>query len=132
MLPLVFYPPRFHQSFLYYSSSEINLLYQNVPDYFKLYAITFIAILSLFWFCKNLGYVPLICYYGRYSIVVLGTHQLLITIVWCFLSGVLGIHSALIQYVIVMLMELLVIPIMITYLPRFTAQKAFFKSGWTL
>ena len=117
--------------FLYFFSNDINLLYQVVPDYLSLYSIPFIAILSLFWFSKNLGKVPLVCYYGRYSLIVLGTHQVIISYLGCLFAGI-GLHSDILQYVLVMLAELLVIPLMIKYFPRFTAQKDFFKPGWNL
>ena len=120
---------------IYWYSSDINFLYQFVPNYFNLYAVPFLAILSLFWCCKNLNYVPLICYIGRYSIIVLGTHQVLISYVWCAYTGILGLHgfhSNVTTFITVLVLEILIIPIMVKYFPRFTAQKEFFKANWTL
>jgi fucose 4-O-acetylase-like acetyltransferase len=121
---------------IYNFSADINFLYQNVPNYFKLYAIPFIAILSLFWCSKNLQYVPLICYYGRYSIVVLGTHQVLITYswyaMWSYFSDFGWQNLIILTFVIVMFLELFIIQLMIKYFPRFTAQKEFFMPGWRI
>lgn len=121
--------------FVYYFSADINLLYQGVPNYFMLYLIPFIAILSLFWFCKNLKYVPLICHYGRYSIILLGTHQILIGYIWAFLHGFIDVQSnymVLITIALVLLIELAIIKILVRYFPRFTAQKDFFLPGWKI
>ena len=121
---------------IYRYSSNIDFLYQIVPNFFRLYAIPFVAIISLFWCCKNLRYVPLICYYGRYSIVILGTHQVLITYIWYALYGAktsLSWRGAIILTIVcVMLIELFVIWILTKYFPRFTAQQELFKSGWKM
>lgn len=120
---------------VYLCSSDINFLYQVVPDYFSLYLVPFLAVLSLFWFCKNLGYVPFVSYIGRYSIIVLGTHQILIRYISFAFTGIAGVHGLSLQIatiVTILLLELVVIRFMIKYFPRFTAQKEFFKSGWTL
>lgn len=130
--PIVMIPSIF---FIYYFSKDINFLYRIVPDYLSLYLIPFVAILSLFWCCKNLGYVPVICYYGRYSIVILGTHQILISYIWFALLGIFGIHYltlSITTYVTLMIAELFVIPVMITHFPRFTAQSDFFGTNWKL
>ena len=119
--------------FLYFFSSNISFIYQIVPNYLQLYLVPFIAILSLFWFCKNLRYVPLICYYGRYSVIILGTHQILISYVYFFIKGfhtIEGILFSIIIFSIVILFEYYIIIFMVKYFPRFTAQEEFFKPGW--
>lgn len=119
--------------FVYFFSGKIDLLCQIVPNYFQLYFVPFVAILSLFWICKNLHYVPLICYYGRYSVIILGTHQVLIAYVYFILRGVYPIKGNLLYVVIftiVIFIEYFIIKFMIKYFPRFTAQEEFFKFGW--
>ncbi len=121
--------------FLYHYSSNISFLYQVVPNFFLLYFIPFIAILSLFWLCKNLRYIPLICYFGRYSVIILGTHQLLISYVFFLIRGIyplVGITQSIIIFTIVMFIEFFIIKFMIKYFPRFTAQEEFFKPGWKM
>ena len=63
---------------LYFVSSKINLLIQSEPKFYRLYVVPFVAILGLFWFSKNMPKLPVITFIGRYSIVVLGTHILMI------------------------------------------------------
>ncbi len=117
---------------VYFTSGQIDFLAQDIPDMFRLYVVPFIAILALFWCCKNLGYIPFICYYGRYSIVVLGTHQVIIDYVITALHvmGVYGRSVTVLTLVIVLFLEFFVIKIMIKYFPKLTAQQDFFKPGW--
>ena len=121
---------------VYHYSTDINLLYQIVPHYLDLYFIPFIGILSWFWCCKNLGNVPVIGHCGRYSIIILGTHQIIISYIMFAMLGFLDIHGMPLKitaFILVMLIELVVIiPFMITYFPRLTAQKDFFKVNWRL
>lgn len=120
---------------IYRFSGDIDLLHQVVPNYLQLYLIPFVAILSLFWLCKNLSYVPLVCHYGRYSIILLGTHQMLIAYVWLALIGFSHLQPSVIPIVAIVLvfaLELPVIHLLVKYFPRFTAQQEFFKPGWTI
>ena len=120
---------------IYRFSGDIDLLHQLVPNYLQLYLIPFVAILSLFWLCKNLSYVPLVCHYGRYSIILLGTHQMLIAYVWLALIGFSHLQPSVIPIVTIVLvfvLELPVIHLLVKYFPRFTAQQEFFKPGWTI
>ncbi len=121
---------------VYHYSTNINLLFQVAPHYLDLYVVPFIGILSLFWCCKNLGYVPVINYCGRYSIIILGTHQIIISYITFALLGFLtirGISFNVIVFFLVMLIELvLIIPVMKNFFPRFTAQKDFFLPGWKI
>lgn len=120
---------------IYRFSGDIDLLHQVVPNYLQLYLIPFVAILSLFWLCKNLSYVPLVCHYGRYSIILLGTHQMLIAYVWLALIGFSHLQPSVIPIVTIVLvfaLELPVIHLLVKYFPRFTAQQEFFKPGWTI
>ena len=61
---------------IYLFSDFLNLHYQVLPQYWKLYFFPFLAILALFWACKPIKRVPLMCHYGRYSLIILGTHPL--------------------------------------------------------
>ena len=121
--------------YIYYFSESINFLYQGVPNFFKLYFNSFVAILSLFWVCRNLPYVPLVCYYGRYSLIILGTHQLLALFIYFLIrsfSSIQGNTLYLIIFLAVMVLEIFIIKFMIKYFPKFTAQEDFFKPGWKI
>lgn len=120
----------------YFIAPEINILQQHLPNYFLLYTLPPVAISALLWASKNIKYCPIICYLGRYSLIVLGTHvimiaPILITLqVYIFKSN--DVWISFLAYGILMTLELGVVWIFKRLFPRFTAQKEFFKKGWKL
>lgn len=119
---------------LYAVSPKINLLIQSEPGFIRLYAVPFVAILGLFWFSKNMPKIPVVTYIGRYSIVVLGTHIMMIAFVKHLLEvcGKEACESIVCfnwsVYAIVVVLEMCVIPIMINLVPKFTAQKELIRA----
>ena len=118
---------------LYFVSSKINLLIQSEPKFYRLYVVPFVAILGLFWFSKNMPKLPIITFIGRYSIVVLGTHILMIK----FMARLAELISATafngvavnnwLVYAMVVGGELALIPIMIRVFPKFLDQEELIK-----
>jgi len=120
---------------IYWLSDFMNLHFQVLPSYWKLYVLPFVAIVALFWACKPLPHIPLLCYYGRYSLIILGTHPLILQPVRFLLlrRGMeSGVTLTLIVFVVTMAVELPLIWLLSNWAPRFTAQKPFFKPGWKL
>lgn len=117
--------------FLYFYSRKINLLMQILPNLYRLYLLPFIAIISLFWFSKNMPRIPILTYIGRYSIIVLGTHIIVIKVVKAFLTWSFGAvqisaNSMIFNWIIFAItvaLELLIIPFMVRFAPYVTAQK---------
>lgn len=125
----------YHVRCLFIFSPNVLIFYIKGYLIFKLYLISFVAILSVFWLCKNLPYIPLICYFGRYSIIILGTHQLLVSYTFFAIRSFSSIHGNILYFtifMIVMFLEFFIIKLLIKYFPRFTAQEEFFKSGWKM
>lgn len=107
--------------------AEDNSMRTNRYDSPYLYYITamcgVIGTLSL---CKKIGCVPLLSsLYGRYSLIVLGTHSLLINPIRRFSLMYLD-GSGLFTFTIVALAELAVIPLFVKLFPYFCAQKSIF------
>ena len=74
-------------------------------------------------------------HYGRYSLIILGTHPLILQPIRFLLvrQGMEhGIELTLIVFALTMLLEWPLIWILKTLFPRFTAQEPFFKDGWKL
>lgn len=120
-------------AWLYFCSPKINLLIQSEPPFWRLYLFPFVAVLAFFWFSKNMPRVPIVTYIGRYSIVVLGTHILLIKFARQALQWLLvgqmhfnEVNEWLI-FALVVAAELVVIPIAIRLFPQFLAQKELVK-----
>jgi len=121
---------------IYALSQFVNLHFQVLPAYWKLYLLPFVAIVALFWACKPLPRIPVLCHYGRYSLIILGTHPVIFLPLreFCTLRAGMepGITLTLLVFVVTMLIEWPLIWLLKTYAPRFTAQQPFFKPGWKL
>ena len=121
---------------IYWFSEFTNLHFQVLPAYWKLYLLPFVAILALFWACKSLPRIPVLCTYGRYSLIILGTHPLIFNPIRSFCILRLGMEPSvsltLIIFILTMLLEWPIIWLLKTYAPRFTAQEPFFKPGWRI
>ena len=121
---------------IYVLSEFMNLHFMILPAYWKLYLLPFIAITALFWACKNLPHIPVFCHYGRYSLIILGTHPLFflplrsVFILRCGMES--GPGLTLLVFILTMILEWPTIWILKTYAPRFTAQQPFFKPGWKI
>ena len=118
---------------IYLFSDFLNLHFQILPSYWKLYLLPFLAILTLFWACKPLPRVPLMCHYGQYSLIILGTHPLFflpLRFLFIHYGFEPGVSLTLIVFVLTILLELPTIWFLKTYFPRFVAQQPFFKPGW--
>lgn len=121
---------------LYPFAQQIDFLNLVLPNFFYLYLAPATSILSLLWACKRLPHLPVICYYGRYSLIVLGTHFPLIRFVGHLFYVLNGNqwppHTLHMTCIIVLILELLIIKVFVTLFPRFTAQKDFFEHGWNI
>lgn len=115
---------------LYFIAPSINIHDRELPNYISLYAVPFIAILSLFWFSKNLPKIPIINYIGRYSLIVLGTHSIILGPIRSVVFKAIGESYASYWAVLLVLIlaELVIIPVMIRLFPKFTAQKELFTA----
>ena len=120
---------------IYLFSDFLNLHYQILPDYWKLYFFPFLAIVALFWACKPIKRVPLLCHYGQYSLIILGTHPLFflpLRFLFVHYGFEPGLALTLVVFALTMLLELPMIWLLKTYFPSFVAQKPFFKPAWKL
>ena len=120
---------------IYLLSENIHLLIQALPVYWKLYLLPFVAILALFWACKSLPYIPVFCHYGRYSLIILGTHTMIyepLRFLLVYYGAAPGARLSLLVFCLTMLIEWPVIWMLKTWAPRFTAQEPFFHEGWRL
>lgn len=96
---------------------------------FELYCGGLLGIVFILLLTKKIGYLPVISYLGRYSIMILVTH---LPVVWwlSFLINQMGCYwlmTACISTAIVSLSYLALIPLFKRYLPYVTAQKDVIK-----
>lgn len=90
-----------------------------VGDLLVVYIFSISLVIGLLLLCKHIKWLPIVSYIGRYSIVMLGLHGLVITIMF---SNDIKLEPIMVFCITVTLCWL-AIPFMIRYLPKFTAQK---------
>jgi fucose 4-O-acetylase-like acetyltransferase len=94
-----------------------------------LYSCGLIGTLFVIFLSKILKRLPLVSYWGRYSIIILCTHNLVVQFLAIFLKQLPISKEAMCfsNLIITMLLYLLIIPFCIKYLPYVTAQKDVIK-----
>ena len=98
--------------------------------YLTLYPCGFFGTIGIMYLAKRLNHLPLVSYWGRYSIMILVTHRIVYQVfspLAIHLSGGVNTGTVLVNMVMTMLSYLLLIPIMKKYLPHVTAQKDILK-----
>ena len=115
---------------IYPLAGHIDLLPQHLPSWPQLYLIPMVSILAIMWMSKNIKRkVPVIGTWGQYSLIVLGTHDWLLTPLDLLLADapLSAPVLALVKWGITMAAMLLIIPFMVRFFPLVTAQKPLLK-----
>lgn len=99
-------------------------------SFFSLYTCGLLGALGIIFFSKKIVRLPIISYYGRYSIMILSTHLPMYAILYnianyCKISQSLRLHF--VFFFLIMASYMIVIPLMKKYLPYITAQKDIIK-----
>lgn len=115
----------------FFDEPHFNLGKNETPFNPLLVYINSISIvLGLLLICKHLQWLPIVSYFGRYSIIVLCSHLLIIMMINVIFRPVMQTDMAsfmvLSPFVVIMACWLF-IPLAKTYLPYFTAQKNIFE-----
>ncbi len=108
-----------HRIFIAHNYYEHPLLF---------HAASFGGITFLLTLCRIIGRIPLITsIYGRYSLIVLGTHALLIYPVRRFsITFITGDIGSIVTFIVVAMAEIAVVPLFIRLFPYVCAQKSIF------
>lgn len=89
---------------------------------FSLYSCGILGTMGVLFLAKFFNKLPILSYYGRYSIIILCTHMLLYLVLHR-----LGVHNSWILLSLVLLSFIIVIPFMRRWFPHVTAQKDVIK-----
>lgn len=92
------------------------------------YMISLNLVLGVLLICKAIGWLPIVSYLGRYSLIVLGLHWLVIkaySIAHCILIS--KDFSIPLRFVVCLVCSWIAIPIFKSLFPAFTAQKDLIK-----
>lgn len=116
-----------------FSDGRIKFItnYYSQQSYITLYPLGLIGTIGILYCAKYLTHLPFVSYLGRYSIIVLVTHELIFPRLKPVVSLIVGEKMVEIQFVVTLVLTLgicyLLIPIIKRYLPYVTAQKDVFK-----
>ena len=105
---------------IYYKNEFYN------TSYFSAHICGILGTMMILLLSKRIGKTPVLSYYGKYSIITLCTHYPIYVLLDNTLFAIIYIHGwgkMLISFFLVFLLELILIPISINYLPHVTAQK---------
>jgi fucose 4-O-acetylase-like acetyltransferase len=105
--------------FLLARNAEFN--FNLFANKFTVYPCGIIGGFSVLMISKNIGRIPCVSYWGRYSIIVLVTHYFLINIMDYCLPDCL--NNWFVCFLIIMSLYFVIIPLFLKYLPYVTAQK---------
>lgn len=100
-----------------------NFFYNT--SYFTAHLCGIIGTMMVIMLSKKIGRLPLISYFGRYSIIILCSHVLVLKTLATFLPNN-NPYVAVILFIIIMTSQLAIIPFCRKYLPYVTAQKEIF------
>lgn len=103
----------------YVYTSIYDNVYGSNPLFF--YAGGISGIVCIVILCRAIKRIPLLTYLGRYSIVILGTHFIVLSILSMFIDSNLAV------FIITVLSMFAIIPLFIGFFPQFTAQKDLFS-----
>ena len=111
--------------FVLFFSRDLNFGLNYYSNYCSVYPCGILGTIAVLIISRRIGRLPLVSYIGRYSIIALCTHQVVLRVNGHFLNYVVGdvYTSVWINFFITVLEMLLVIPVFRRYLPYFTAQK---------
>lgn len=94
-----------------------------MPNYFKFWLAQLSGIYVVYFIGYMLKRVPYVSYVGRYSLVVLATHVIVID----FAMNMLHIHNVYAHFAIVLATAPALIWLLTRFMPHFTAQKDIFR-----
>lgn len=107
---------------------HLDIQYNIVP--ILSYLVSPLGVLAVLLLCKQIKRVPLVSYFGRYSIIILVTHNLVYSFVKVGLAKLGLVINGIewVQFFIVILASLVIIPLFIKYIPKLVAQEDLIKA----
>lgn len=111
-----------------------NLFYDNRygTSWIEVYLYGIIGTLAILMIAKSIVRIPFVSYIGRYSIVILGVHQIILEDTYRLFNklGFSNVMCEISVFVVVLALSTLAIPLFIKYVPKFCAQQDLLKINW--
>lgn len=108
--------------FLFRFARNAEFNFNKFANILTVYPCGILGSMAVLTLSKYLGRIPVISYWGRYSLIILVTHYFMLDLLQFWWSGsIFGIWW--LCFAMIMLSYFIVIPLFIKYLPYVTAQK---------
>lgn len=89
----------------------------------EIFLVSVSMVLGLLMICKSIGWLPIVSYLGRYSVIVLGVHWLFMVNISYLIYILTGyLFNGFLRFMTVLLLSWLAIPLFRRYAPALTAQ----------
>lgn len=117
-------------AWVWYDTPVINMIQRRFPDMLRLYVMT-PAVVLCFFFVSHFVKKPIIVisFFGRYSLIILGTHYFLIGLIRAVIEKVLVLtpfYSYLLIFLLTLALEFPMIYCLNKLVPRLVGSKLFF------
>lgn len=117
-------------TFFFRCFSALHCNNMSETDFYSYYSCGLAGSMGIILFSKAINKLPVISKFGRYSICILLTHYLLITIyttLFRFAGIAITDNIRWIEFLLIMMSYLVIIPLMIRFTPHISAQKDVFE-----
>ncbi|MCF0232439.1 MAG: acyltransferase family protein [Enterococcus sp.] len=115
---------------LWHYGHNVIFLHNRFPSFFVTYIQTFSVLIVVFLFSKNMNWSVVFSHIGRYSLIILGSHTIVLkpcTAIVYRLMGE-GVVPSLVSLIVIMAIEcVIVVPLLIKFFPYFVSQKQLIK-----
>ena len=108
--------------FIYFFSRNSEFNFNKFANVLTIYPCGILGSLSVLLVCKCFGKVPILTFWGHYSLIILSTHYFILDLLRYVLNYTL-IDVWWVTFIVLMSLYFVSIPLLIKYLPYFTAQK---------
>lgn len=118
---------------LYYLFDKPSIEFWNNTiegNLFVNYLLSILFVIGTLLICKAIKWMPVISYIGRFSIMILIMHELILNFMKSFAPYLRGYGINYIYFIAVFFGSWLCIPVLRKYLPQFTAQKDLISDNW--
>ena len=109
--------------FLNWPDINMYLCYATLKETLTYIPLSIIIVIGFLHLCKVVKSIPVISYIGRYSIITLGTHNIILGLMINIMKGLFNIDSPWPGIFVTLAFCLSAIPLCRLIVPHFTAQK---------
>lgn len=108
--------------FIYFFSRNSEFNFNKFANVLTLYPCGILGSLSVLLLCKCFGKVPMLTFWGHYSLIILSTHYFILDLFRYVLYNT-PLDSWWVIFIILMSLYFILVPLLVRFLPYFTAQK---------